>query len=133
MILKGGWKNLKNEEKLVIEGELPGLNEIIENSKTHWAKYAEEKKSLTETVAWLAKEQIKNKYSKIDLTFIWFCKNKRRDKDNIIAGQKFVIDGLVEAGVIENDGWNEIGNIIHYFEIDKKNPRVEIIIEEVGE
>ena len=29
MILTGGWKNLKNEEKLVIEGELPGLNESL--------------------------------------------------------------------------------------------------------
>ena len=32
-------------EKLIIHGELPGLNEIIETSKTHWAKYANEKKN----------------------------------------------------------------------------------------
>jgi len=120
-------------EKLVIEGELPGLNEIIEYSKEHWAKYAGEKHFRTQEIAYLAKNQIKGKYKKVDLAFTWFCKNKKRDKDNIIAGQKFVLDGLVAAGVIENDGWKQIGNILHYFEVDKKNPRVEIIIEEVGE
>lgn len=118
-------------EKLLIPGELPGLNEIIESSKTHWAKYAGKKKKLTQDIALLAKTQIKGQYKKIDLTFFWYCKNKHRDKDNIIAGQKFVIDGLVEAGIITNDGWEQIGNISHSFEVDKENPRVEIFIEEV--
>ena len=120
-------------EKLVIPGELPGLNEIIEYSKEHWAKYAGEKHNRTEEIAYLAKSQIKGKYQKVDLAFTWFCKNKKRDKDNIIAGQKFVLDGLVAAGIIENDGWKQIGNIFHYFEIDGENPRIEIIIKEAEE
>jgi len=119
-------------EKLIIPGELPGLNEIISISKEHWAKYAEEKHNRTEEIAYLAKSQIKGKYQKVDLVFTWFCKNKKRDKDNIIAGQKFVLDGLVAAGIIENDGWKQVGNIFHYFKIDRENPRVEILIEEVG-
>ncbi len=120
-------------EKLIIPGELPGLNEIIEMSKIHWGEYAKEKRILTYEIALLAKTQIKRKYQKIDLTFYWYCENRRRDKDNIIAGQKFVIDGLVEAGVIENDGWRQVQNIFHYFELDKKNPRIEILIKEVGD
>ena len=123
--------SLNNEEKLVIEGELPGLNEIIAISKEHWAKYAEEKHSRTEEIAYLTRSQIKKKYKKVDLIFNWYCKDKRRDKDNIIAGQKFIIDGLVKAGVIENDGWKQIGNIFHFFEVDSENPRVEIIIKGV--
>ena len=119
-------------EKLIIPGELPGLNEIIAMSKEHWAKYAEEKHSRTEEIAYLTRSQIKKKYKKVDLTFTWYCRNKKRDKDNIIAGQKFILDGLVAAGVIENDGWRQVGNILHYFEVDNKNPRVEILIEEVG-
>ena len=120
-------------EKLIIHGELPGLNEIIEMSKIHWGEYAKEKRILTYEIALLAKTQIKRKYQKIDLAFYWYCKNRRRDKDNIIAGQRFVIDGLVQAGVIENDGWEQIGNIFHFFEVDAKNPRVEVIIKEVEE
>jgi Holliday junction resolvase RusA-like endonuclease len=126
-------KGSKMTEKLIIPGELTGLNEIIAISKEHWAKYAEEKHSRTEEIAFLAKNQIKGKYQMVDLVFTWFCKNRKRDKDNIIAGQKFVIDGLVAAGVIENDGWKQIRNIFHYFEIDNKNPRVEIIIKEAEE
>ncbi len=118
-------------EKLVIPGELPGLNEIIAISKEHWAKYAEEKHNRTEEIAYLTRSQIKKKYKKVDLIFNWYCKDKRRDKDNIIAGQKFIIDGLVKAGVIENDGWKQIGNIFHFFEVDSENPRVEIIIKGV--
>ncbi len=120
-------------EKLIIPGELPGLNEIIAMSKEHWAKYAEEKHSRTEEIAYLTRSQIKKKYKKVDLTFTWYCRNKKRDKDNIIAGQKFILDGLVAAGVIENDGWEQIGNISHFFSIDKENPRVEVIIKEVEE
>lgn len=120
-------------EKLIIPGELPGLNEIIEMSKIHWGEYANEKKYLTENIALLAKSKIKQKYEKVNLTFVWYCKNKRKDKDNIIAGQKFIIDALVLAGVIKNDGWNEIGNIFHFFEVDDKNPRIEVIIKEVEE
>ncbi len=33
----------------------------------------------------------------------------RADSDNIVAGtRKFVLDGLIEAGIIRNDGWDEI-------------------------
>jgi Holliday junction resolvase RusA-like endonuclease len=118
-------------EKLIIPGELPGLNKIIADSKRHWTKYASEKKKLTENIAVLARSQIKGKYKKIDILFYWFCKSKKRDKDNIIAGQKFVIDALVKAGIIENDGWEQIRDIFHSFDVDKKYPRVEVSIKEV--
>lgn len=70
------------------------------------------------------------KLEKANFIITWYCKNKRQDKDNIMAGQKFIFDGLVEAGVIENDGWAQIGDVAHLFEVDKKNPRIEIRIEE---
>lgn len=114
---------------IVIPGELPDLNTIIDESKKHWASYSTMKKENTEMVAWLAKG--KGKFKKINLEIIWYCKNKRKDKDNISVGQKFILDGLVQAGVIENDGWKQIGDIKHRFKIDKNNPRVEVRIKEV--
>ena len=116
--------------KIRIPGELPHLNEIIEKSKQHWAAYSKMKKKHTNAAAWIAKANLEP-MEKVDLTFIWYCKNRRKDKDNIIVGQKFVIDGLVEAGIIENDGWKQIGTLLHQFRVDKENPRVEVIIEEV--
>lgn len=67
------------------------------------------------------------------VTITWYCKNKRKDKDNIMAGQKFIFDGLQKAGVLSNDGWKQIGDVTHRFEVDKRNPRVEIVLQEVGE
>ena len=55
------------------------------------------------------------------------------DKDNIAGGIKFLLDGLQEAQVIKNDGWKEIGNIFHFFEVDKDNPRIELFLTEVEE
>ena len=62
------------------------------------------------------------------ITFRWLCKNKKKDKDNIAFAKKFILDGLVEAGVIKNDGWDDIEGFQDEFEIDAKNPRIEVEI-----
>lgn len=120
--------------KIVIPGELPTMNEIIAESKRGRGKYQpynEIKREYTETIAWIVKSKIKKKYKRINLEIMWVCKNRRKDKDNIIAGTKFILDGLVEGGAIPNDGWKEIGNINHRFKTDKNDPRVEVVITEV--
>lgn len=120
--------------KIVIPGELPDLNTIIAESKKgrgKWQPYNEMKQEYTNIVAWIAKSEIKKQLKKIDLEITWICKNRRKDKDNIMAGTKFILDGLVAAGVIENDGWKQIGDISHKFKVDKHNPRVEVEIREV--
>ncbi|MCY9764833.1 RusA family crossover junction endodeoxyribonuclease [Paenibacillus alvei] len=115
--------------KIEIEGELPSMNEIIDAAKSHWSKYKEMKEVNTNLVAWTAKKL--PSVNRADFTIIWHCKDQRKDKDNIIAGQKFIFDGLREAGVIGNDGWKQIGDVTHRFEVDARNPRIEIEIEEV--
>ncbi|NFP92392.1 RusA family crossover junction endodeoxyribonuclease [Clostridium sporogenes] len=91
-------------------------------------QYSNLKKTNTDLVAFIAK----GKFKRIDLDITWYCKNKKKDKDNIAAGIKFILDGLVKAGIIKNDGWKEINNFTHKFEVDKNNPRIEIILKEVG-
>ncbi|MEG3071052.1 MAG: Holliday junction resolvase [Peptococcaceae bacterium] len=112
--------------KFIIPGDLPDLNEIIEAAKSHYMVYAAMKKVHTEKVAWVAKSA--GRFKKVDVAIRWVCKDRRKDKDNIIAGTKFILDGLVVAGVLPNDGWRHIGNIRHSFGVDKHDPRVEVII-----
>lgn len=112
--------------KLVIPGEFPTLNEIIKASKSHPMAYANMKKDYTALTMIHANKLPKLKHA--DIEFTWYCKNKRKDKDGIMVGQKFILDGLVKAGVLENDGWAQIGKLSHDFAIDKDNPRVEIKI-----
>lgn len=118
--------------KLVIPGVLPSLNEIIAESKQHYGTYSKMKAHYTDVVAWQAKAQKIPHVERADFVITWYCRNKKKNKDNIMAGQKFIFDGLQIAGVIENDGWGQLRNIAHQFEVDNKNPRIEIEIVEVA-
>lgn len=122
----------KKTDTIVIPGELPDLNQIISASKDHWGSYSSLKKANTQLVAFCIKQATKRRYKKIDLDIAWYCKNKRKDKDNIMAGTKLILDGLVAAGTIQNDGWANIGEIRHKFDVDKQDPRIEVKITEVA-
>jgi len=122
----------KKTDTIVIPGELPDLNQIIAESKNHWGSYSSLKKANTQLVAFCTKQATKQKYKKIDLEITWYCKDRRKDKDNIMVGTKFILDGLVAAGVIQNDGWTNVGDIRHKFDVDKQDPRVEVRITEVA-
>lgn len=63
----------------------------------------------------------------------WFCRNKRKDMDNISFAKKFILDGMQEVGYLKNDGWNEIAGWEESFHVDRDNPRIEIEIEEAAE
>lgn len=120
------------KQLLYIDGELPTLNEITKANRTNKFAGASLKKTYTNLVAWECKKQgVKAFNKKINVEIIWHCRNKRKDKDNIMAGQKFIFDGLQLAKVIRNDGWTEIGYILHNFIVDKKNVGVEVIMQEV--
>lgn len=113
-------------DKLIIPGEFPGLNKIVDAAKAHYHKYREMKEANTELISWPAKQL--PKYKSLQLNITWYCKDRRRDPDNIAAAVKFIFDGLVDAGVIENDGWKQNKGWNNNFEVDKENPRVEIEI-----
>ena len=54
------------------------------------------------------------------------------DRMNILtAFDKSFQDALQKVGVIKNDGWNDVINITPDFGIDKLDPRIEVIIEEL--
>ena len=59
----------------------------------------------------------------------YFKDRRRRDPDNYSG--KFLLDGLVDAGVLADDSFNNIELILRGG-YDKENPRTEIEIEEVG-
>lgn len=115
--------------KLVIPGTLPSMNEIVAASKRHHMQYSIMKKQYTQLVKLHAMKL--PKIDRADFVITWYCQDKRKDKDNVIAGTKFLLDGLVEAKVIPNDGWKEVGDITHKFEVDKDKPRVEVEVLEV--
>lgn len=120
--------------KLMIPGTLPALNEMINSSKRSKYEYVKLKDDAIIKIGWAIKQaKLKLPNKPHDYTITWYCPSKRKDKDNIMGGQKFIFDALQEHGIIQNDGWKQIGDVNHRFRIDKENPRVEIEIKEVGE
>jgi len=112
-----------------IPGRLPGLNEIIDAAKQGNGKYqpyALMKEEYTNMITWIAKKL--PKYEKVALIITWYEPDRRRDPDNIMAGQKFILDALVTAKVIPDDSQKHIQGISHRFKVDKLNPRVEVEI-----
>ena len=107
------------------------MNEMIEAAKQGRGKYqpyADMKAQYTDMVAWPAK--MLPKFECIDIKIIWYEPNAKRDPDNIMAAAKFILDGLSRAGTIPDDSQKYIHSVLHKIEVDPKNPRVEIEIEE---
>ena len=120
--------------KVVIEGELTDLNKFINAQRANRFGGAKVKKDNTQKCA-RAFAPIKAKKLKLPITLhiTWYCKDKRKDKDNVAFGKKFLLDGMIESGLLANDGWGEIAGFTDSFEIDKENPRIEVEIEEEAE
>lgn len=119
--------------KLIIPGRLPGLNEYIAAERTHKQKAAKMKRREQDAVIWCIRSCKLKKCSKgIYMRYLWVEKDKRRDKDNICAfGRKVIQDALVESKIIPNDNWEWIKGFSDEFATDNKNPRIEIEILEV--
>src|SRR5690625_7772192 len=116
--------------KLTIPGRLLTTNEInaAHNTQNRYA-YAKMKKDYTALVQ-IHAQKLKP-VKKADFTITFYCKDRRIDKDNYFCGLKFIFEGLVKASVIENEGWNQVGEIIPKFAVDRDNLRVEFSSTEV--
>lgn len=97
------------ELKLFIPYDFPNWNEYIKAERTNKFKASQIKKRDKEAVVWMIKEQYKYSYP-ITLTIRPHFKHKKKDLDNY--RMKGLIDGLVSAGVIENDNLTKINKII---------------------
>ena len=116
------------KQSFFIPGPLPGLNDVIAMAKRHWAQYAKEKAYWTDLVAWTCKGKRIKPVKMAFIEFTWIEKGKRRDPDNIAMAKKFILDGMVHAGVLENDGWGQIAGWSDEFKIDKARPGVEVTL-----
>ena len=103
-------------QTLVIHGSLPKLNETIRATKSHWSRYAAEKRKHTEAVAWAALEaKLRPVTAPVEITFAWFSANRRADPDNIRYAAKHMVKVLKEKGEeIEIARENEINELRAY-------------------
>jgi hypothetical protein len=118
-----------SSQLLVVEYRFPSLNETVAAAKKHWSVYSKEKELMTQLVCVAAMRQGIQSVERAKIGFTWYEKDRRRDPDNISgAGKKPILDGLVRAGVLPNDGWSVIEGLSDLFSVDRSYPRVEVTI-----
>lgn len=120
--------------KLTIWGTLPGLNDFIDANRRNYHAGAKLKKEAQYMVEVSARKCLKRWKASgpVFMHYVWFEPSKRRDKDNIAAGgRKIIQDALVSAGYLKNDGWANIVGFTDEFAVNKGNPHIEVVIEEV--
>ena len=107
--------------ELTINQKFPTLNEYIRAERSNKYCASQLKKQYTNiarTYAELSRIKIDKK---IDIEFIWGITNKKSDPDNIAFGKKFILDGFVDAGLLENDGHKQVNSLKDTFEFNKTN------------
>ena len=109
------------------------MNTYIEAERAHKQKAAKIKEEETHrcaTEARLARlREIPEEMYPVVVHFHWYTKDRRKDADNVMFAKKFILDGMVDAGVIENDSRKYVAFCQDQgIDVDKKKPRVEVSV-----
>jgi len=109
--------------------EYPSLNQYIQIERGNKYQSAKVKKEYTNQTMYMCmgKKQIK---TPCRLKFTFYMKNKRKDPDGIAFSKKFILDGLVKAGIIPDDTFRHIkGFTDDFIVIDNVHREVGVLIE----
>ncbi len=130
-------------QSFFIPGPLPGLNEIIDARASGWTVGGKRhdryggKKGLKpywhEAVQAAAIGARIKPMQAAHFAFEWYEPKRRgmsRDPDNITAGQKFVLDGLVGLGLLPDDNRHRVLGLSHSFKWSQDRPGVLVTIRE---
>lgn len=123
---------------VVIEGAFPTLNEFIDANRRRrgsWSGGNEMKRRDQSIISMYIRKQCKIRLRyPVYFEYRFYCKNTRADKDNI-AGyfHKIFQDAVVACGLLPDDGWKYITGWSDAFDVDRKTPRVEVVIHEGAE
>ena len=124
----------KDLPHFTIEGTMPSLNEYLAQIGRRPQIGGKLKRDYTDMAGWFIRRSLKNYQAQkpIIIHYKFYEPNMKRDHDNVFCfASKCIQDALQKCRVIKNDGWNDVLNFTHTFELDRKNPRIEVYIEEV--
>ena len=114
-----------------------GLNELLAGRMYNFRtkKYHNTVKASNDKVCLCAirKYMPKVKIDKpIRCTFYIYAQDKRHDRGNLSsATEKSFLDALQQAKIITNDGFDNVMDSRFFTEVDRSNPRIEVVIEEI--
>ena len=118
-------------QRFTIQGRFPSLNDYISAERANKSFGASMKRRETKRAA-SAAEGLAQCINPVIVGFKWVEPNLRRDADNVAFAKKFILDGLVMAGVLKGDSRKYvIGLEDDFSEIDPDNPRIVVTLTEV--
>jgi Holliday junction resolvase RusA-like endonuclease len=120
---------------MIFRSDLVDLNTYINAERRNRFLGAKIKKTCTDDIYYecLSEENSNQQPIKtpVVIHFRWYTKNLKKDADNVSFSKKFVLDGLVKAGILPDDTRRWIGGFTDQFYVDKDNPRLEIDLDEL--
>lgn len=109
-------------QTLILNYKFPSLNDAIGKALHNRFAYGALKKKLTQYVAKeCIAQKLKPEIAALFFEFHWQESDKRRDLDNIASAKKFILDGLQEAKIIDNDNAKCIKGFSDSFSYGEKN------------
>jgi len=114
-------------QSFFIPGPLPGNNDFLGQNKWIFSSCRDKWKIIIGREIMAKGLQ---PMGRVRIAWRWVEASKNRDPDNFSSiGKKFILDALVTAGVLQNDGWRHIAGWTDDWEIGV--PGVHVTLEEV--
>ncbi len=89
---------------LLIEEKLPSLNDYINACRSNAYMGAKMKKDVERTISYyIIKSGLKAATNPVKVYIEWQEVTKKRDVDNVQSSVKFILDSLVNMGILQND------------------------------
>lgn len=122
-----------------IEGSLDGLNEYTKANRSGIHAGAKMKRANQDAVSRAIRTAgLKPMGGSVAVTIVWIegirpgrRQFRPRDRDNIRFAAKFILDALVETGIIADDSWNRVLSVTDRFLLNRNGPRIIVEVEEV--
>lgn len=116
---------------------IKGLNELLAGRMYDYRtkKYQNKVKSDNDRVCCVAiRRDLKGVKLKtpIRCTYYIYAQDKRHDRGNLYsATEKSFLDALQSCKVLANDSWDMCYDGVFHTDLDRSNPRIEVIVEEI--
>ena len=129
------------EHKVVVRGRyygkvnvFPGLNDYIHACGRHPQIGGKMKRDYQMIASNAIRNQLRRLeiHNPVRIHYSFYEATTRRDPSNVASFfVKVFEDALQQCGVLQNDNWTWLKGYSQEFHIDKANPRVEVVIEEI--
>lgn len=109
--------------------KLPGLNEYIRACRGNRYEGAKMKRDVERLIAVYAR-RLPEITGPVRVSFTWKEGDRRRDLDNVAFAKKFILDGLVKSGKLQDDNRRHVLGLIDNFTYTPKHWGVEVVLTE---